>query len=215
MTFSLTNRLSEALKLLPKTNNYLDIGADCGYLAISFSKTCKNVYASENKIGPFNLLKKTILDNNSNVIPLFGDGLSILPSDVDTISILGMGGITINKILTRDKSKLNKIKYILVSPQSSYHLVIKTLNNLGYKNIDGKYIFETHYYPILLFEKGSEKLNDLELFFGKIPLTNSDENLKKFIESEITRYTSIGYKLTKSNSLIYNILVKAKEKYFN
>ena len=215
MTFRLTNRLEESLKLLPKTDNYLDVGADRGYLAISFSNTCKNVYASENKLGPFNSLKKTISDNNARVIPLLGDGLDILPSNVETISILGMGGNTIAKILTKDKSKLDNIKYILVSPQSSYPLVIKTLNELGYSNIAGKYIYETHYYPILLFKKGKEKINKYELFFGKIPLNNSDPNLKDYINKEINRYTSIGYKLTKSNSLIYNIFVETKEKYFN
>lgn len=215
MTFRLTNRLKESLKLLPKTDNYLDVGADRGYLAISFSNTCKNVYASENKLGPFNSLKKTILDNNAKVIPLLGDGLDILPSSVDTLSILGMGGNTITKILTKDISKLANIKYILVSPQSSYPLVIKTLNELGYTNINGKYIFETHYYPILLFKKGKEKLNKYELFFGKVPLNKSDKELKKYIDKEISRYTSIGYKLTKSNSLIYNIFIEAREKYFN
>lgn len=215
MTFKLTNRLLESLNLLPKNSCYLDIGADRGYLAIFYASSGNKVYASENKVGPFNILKKTIALNNSSVIPLFGDGLDILPSDVETLSILGMGGNTISKILLDGKNKLSNIKYILVSPQSSTKLVIHTLNDLGFKNTNGKYIFESHYYPILFYEKGEEKLNELELLFGKYPLINKDPNLKKFIDLEINRYSSIGYKLTKSNAIIYNNLILTKEKYFN
>ncbi len=211
MTFSLTNRLKESLELLPKTQSLLDIGADCGFLAISFEKKCSKVYASENKKGPYNSLVSTIKKNDSSVIPLYGDGLEILPNDVETISILGMGGLTINRILTKNMDKLKNIKYILVSPQSSIHLTIKTLNDLGYKNIKGKYIFETRYYPVLLYAKGKEELTDLELFFGKVPFNNKDENLIKYIDSEINRYTNIGYKLTKRNLSMYNIFIQARE----
>ena len=213
MTFSLSNRLKVALKLLPKATGFLDIGADRGYLAITYKSICNkiNVYASENKKGPYSTLLKTINNNNSNVIPLYGDGLDILPSDVDTIALLGMGGLTINKILNENIQKLDQIKYILISPQSSIQETIKNLNKIGYKNIKGKYILETRYYPILLYKKGKEKLNDLESFFGKVPFNNKDNSLKKYVDNEIKRYASFGYKLTGENLLIYNIFIHAKE----
>ena len=208
MTFKLTNRLLECYNLLPKNINLLDIGADRGYLAIYYlnNNLNSNVYASENKIGPYNVLIKTIKDNNSNVVPLFGDGLNVYNSNINinTISILGMGGKTICKILLNNLKLLDNIKYILVSPQSSKEEVISLLNKIGYKNINGKYIFETRYYPVLLYTKGNEELSDFELRYGKYPCCHKDDNLIKFLYEKKKKYASLIYKHNKNNQIIYN-----------
>ena len=162
---------------------------------MEISKLGNKVFATENKIGPFNKLKNNI--ENTDVIPLFKDGLKDIPSDVNTALILGMGGETIFDILTKDVNALKSLNKIIIEPQSSFQLPISYLLNHHFINIGGAYVFERHYYPLLAFKRCDEKIvkeySEIEKEFGVYPVNNKDPLLKEYLLSlrdELSNYVS-------------------------
>ncbi len=163
----------------------MDIGADSGLLAKELARSHMKVYASENKKGPFlSLSSNTISEQKElGLTCLFTDGIDILPSDVTMLSIMGMGGGTIYDILSRHEKKLNQISYLLIEPQSEYTLPLKFLLDRKYHVIDGHYVHEKRYYPMLLLKKEESKMtyDEVELSYGILPLRNHDEVLKEYL----------------------------------
>lgn len=192
MKTKLSNRLFTASSYI-SSSPIIDVGSDHGQLAIYLSSKGYKVYASENKIGPFNILKESILNSNSSVNCIFLDGIKDMPSEIKSVVILGMGGDTIYKILNEGKSKLSSIDEIIIEPQSSFIKPISFLYENNFKNVDGKFIFERKYYPILKFLHGIEdhQLNDLELNYGSFIVNNKDELLIKKLKSELNKLNSL------------------------
>ena len=72
-------------------------------------------YASDNKIGPFNNLKKTFINSGFDIEIALKDGINDLPKYVNTVIIAGMGGELINKIGAKgfDKNELRTKRFLL------------------------------------------------------------------------------------------------------
>lgn len=185
----LSERLFTACNMIKNdSKSIIDVGADHGLTSIYLAKKGYNVLAIENKVGPFNILSKAVTDAALNNLKChLSDGIDYLPSDIDTCMILGMGGYTITEILEKNVNKLRQFKYILISPQSAFTNPISFLLDNGFKNIDGQYIFEKHFYPILLFEntKDSREYLSIEYLYGSIPCKNKDKLLLEMIDKEI------------------------------
>lgn len=183
MSNDLSKRLNDAYRMLPKDQIIMDIGADRGLLAKELARNNVKVYASENKKGPYQaLLDNTVLEREQYGLEcIFTDGIDILPSCVTTLSLMGMGGGTIYDILSRHEEKLSQIQYLLIEPQSDFTLPLKYLLDRNYHVIDGHYVFEKRYYPMLLLKKEDNTMdyNEVELPFGIIPLRSKDPVLKE------------------------------------
>lgn len=192
MKTKLSNRLYIASTYV-SSSPIIDVGSDHGQLAIYLDSKGYKVYASENKIGPFNILKESILKSNSLVNCIFLDGIKDMPNDIKSVVILGMGGETIYKILNEGRKKLSSIDEIIIEPQSSFIKPISFLYENNFKNIDGKIIYERKYYPILKFIHGKEdhQLNDLELNYGSFIVNNKDELLIKKLKNELIKLNSL------------------------
>ena len=204
---NLTRRLYDAFLLVPEGQIVLDIGADRGLLAKALCEKEKKVYASENKKGPYEaLLQNTIIERKNNLQCIFTDGIDILPEDVTMLSLLGMGGKTIFEILSRHHEKLEQIEYILIEPQSETDLPISFLNQNGYENVQGKYVLETRYYPLLLWKRTCEsiQLTRDEIQFGPYPLNSKDELLYEHLKNEEKRVLSFpeNVQLEKKDQLL-------------
>lgn len=216
MATKLTDRLKQCFDLLPKGITLMDIGADKGYLAIELAKTEKKIYASENKKGPYDGLVKSIEESGcENVISIFADGIDVLPEDVDTLSMLGMGGNTIEEILRRHREKIPQIKYVLIEPQSEPKKAISFLLDNGFENIDGHYLIETRVYPVLLFVNSGLKMSysEVQYEFGPYPLMKRDMILKKLIGDELLFIESMDESIQKTKSGRIELLRKGLEYY--
>ena len=66
-----------------------------------------------------------------DIVPLFSDGLSDIPTTVSTIILAGMGGKTIVDILLAHKEKLKYIDTIIVDAHTSVPFLRKQINDLG------------------------------------------------------------------------------------
>ena len=96
------NRLETAAAWLDSDDILADIGCDHGYLAIyAINNGVKHVQLVDNKKGPLDVAYKNMEEAGyqSEVTFTLSDGLSALEEDVNAVSILGMGGDLISKIL--------------------------------------------------------------------------------------------------------------------
>lgn len=202
MKIALSPRLEEALKMLPTPSVVYDVGADHGFFSLACVSKGDKVYAGENKKGPYQSLCKNLKEfPQYPVTPVFADGLDLLPDEVNTVSLLGMGGKTISEILLKDPKKLRHVDTILVEPQSQVTLTIAALEELGYKNDEGKYVFEKRYYPLLRFRKGKKQLSPLERKYGEVPVKRKDPLLREYLKRQLSYLLPFPEEKEKAESL--------------
>ena len=187
----INNRLKLVGDYVDKGSVPLDIGCDHAKLSIYLLKE-KNfpfVYASDNKIGPLNQARENVnYYNLADKIELIkAEGLNSLNDKIDTITVTGMGGLTINKMFLENKNKLTNIKTIILSPNNFIKEVRETINKLGYYLKDEELVEESNkLYHILVFSKRNKAYSDKELYLGPILMTKNKEIIKKYYRNELS-----------------------------
>lgn len=192
----INNRLRLVGDYVDKGSVPLDIGCDHAKLSIYLLKE-KNfpfVYASDNKIGPLNQARENVnYYNLADKIELIkADGLNSLNDKIDTITITGMGGLTINKMFLENKNKLTDIKTIILSPNNFIKEVRETINKLGYHLKYEELVEESDkLYHILVFSKGNKVYSDKELYLGPILMAKNKEIIKKYYRNELSNINNL------------------------
>lgn len=192
----INNRLKLVGDYVDKGSVPLDIGCDHAKLSIYLLKE-KNfpfVYASDNKIGPLNQARENVnYYNLADKIELIkAEGLNSLNYKIDTITVTGMGGLTINKMFLENKNKLTNIKTIILSPNNFIKEVRETINKLGYYLTDEELVEESNkLYHILVFSKGNKAYSDKELYLGPILMTKNKEIIKKYYRNELSNLNNL------------------------
>ena len=192
----INNRLKLVGDYVDKRSIPLDIGCDHAKLSIYLLKE-KNfpfVYASDNKPGPLNQAKENVNYYNlgDRIKIVKADGLNSLNDKIDTITITGMGGLTINKMFLENKNKLTNIKTIILSPNNFIKEVRETINKLGYYLKDEELVEESNkLYHILVFSKGNKTYSDKELYLGPILMTKNKEIIKKYYRNELSNINKV------------------------
>lgn len=194
MSFPLSLRLNKALELVPEGAVVLDVGSDRGDFLLALEERGHKVYGCENKKGPYLGLVENLKRHGSKAVALFQDGAANLPEDVDTLTILGMGGRTMKGILERMGKKIERIRFLVLSPQSAFEEPILFLDGKGFENTDGLFIHETRDYPILLFVRSAEKkaLTKEERLFGRAPIAKKDPVLQNYLKTKLARLSALG-----------------------
>lgn len=175
-------RLEEISKLI-KGKYLCDVGTDHGYLPlICFNKgIIEKAQLVDNKIKPLESAKKNLQKYQDKCLFLLQDGIQNLDSDIDVISICGMGGELIIKILEANKN-LDNISLVLQANNNVSKLrKWLVLNNFFIEN--EKLIFDKHYYEVILCKKNKDKnimFSKEELDCG-VYLSHEKENLAYFI----------------------------------
>ena len=212
----LSKRLKAIFDMVPTDSIVADVGSDHGKLMISLyeNHVISHGYAIENKKGPYERLKKAIMKAGfiDNVIPLYSDGISELPSCVNTVVIAGMGGKHIIDILKAHPDKLDNVSTLIIDGHSCLPLLREEITKLGYNIADEKIIKEANiFYEIIKFYKSDTAFyseNDVE--FGPIL---RQEKSATFKEKYSERIKEIDNLLTKElpNDVVEK-LTKEKEK---
>ena len=170
-------KISERLKtigdLVPLSSYPLDFGCAHALFTI-YLVTEKNfpmVAASDNKKGPLEQAKKNASSYqvSSKIHFILAEGLAAYQEGMDAVTISGMGGLTINRILLNHKEILKNIKTFILSPNNYSIAVKRNLVKLGYF-IKEEYIVKEKniFYPILIFERGKKFYFAKDLFLGPI-----------------------------------------------
>jgi len=190
----ISKRLASCARYTDGFINLADIGTDHAKLPILCvsSGYVSKAQAIDNKEGPFVLafsnVKKYDLQDKIKVV--LADGLEKIDSDTDVAVISGMGGELIAKILQKDS--LGNIKRIILQPNNHSSSIRRILPNIGYRIIDEIVLEDSKkIYEIIVLEKGTSELSEIETQFGPVNLRFRPHFFIKKLNIEIVKLESI------------------------
>ena len=199
----INNRLKTIGDLVPLSSYPLDIGCDHALLSIYLvkEKGIKKAVASDNKSGPLKKAKENVnfYKVKDKVELIEAEGLNSYKEGIDTITISGMGGLNINRILENNKNYLKNINTIILSPNNYSIAVKRKLLKLGYYISDEKLVKENNIiYQILVFTKGRKYYSYKKIYLGPVLMTKKDELTKEYYKRELETKKSLLEALPKS-----------------
>jgi tRNA (adenine22-N1)-methyltransferase len=205
----LSKRLKKIASYIPEKARLADIGSDHAYLPIFCLLTGKISYAiaSEVVVAPFEkaLLQVDKSGLKSQIEVRLGNGLEVvfLSDEIDVITLSGMGGILIAKILERglQKKRLSSKECLILQPNTNASSVRYWLKNNDYQ-IFAEAILEENakIYEIIVAQKGSAFYSDQELFFGPFLLEEKENIFYKKWKCELVNHKKILNSLKKATN---------------
>ncbi|TFB24828.1 tRNA (adenine(22)-N(1))-methyltransferase TrmK [Filobacillus milosensis] len=160
-----------------------DIGSDHAYLPCYVCLQNPDLFAIAGEVneGPYLAAKKQVekyeLENQIDV--RLGDGLSVLDKgEADCITIAGMGGTLIAKILADGKDKLPHVKRLVLQPNIDAHAIREFAVEEKYEIIAEEIIDDEGYiYEILVLEPTINMVNysEKEMYLGPHLIENKNE----------------------------------------
>ena len=211
---TLSKRLQAIYDMVPYSVT-ADIGSDHGKLMIALFNDGKipKGYAVENKKGPYDRLVKALKEVNidEDVVPLFSDGISELPTVVGTIVLAGMGGDTILKILLDHQENLKRVQTIIIDAHTNTPKLRKEISDLGFVIADEKMVEEDGiYYEIIKFIRSDVAFySEKDIEFGPILRMEKSTTFKQKYEARIKE---IEYLLNNKSLPENKIIVLCEEK---
>ncbi|MBR4421632.1 MAG: SAM-dependent methyltransferase [Erysipelotrichaceae bacterium] len=204
-------RLLQIAMMVEKNKVVFDVGSDHALLPCFLvqNRISPKVYAGEIAEGPFHKVKETIAKNEleEQVIPVFSDGLSKAPDDVDIVVIAGMGYHTICHIL--EQCDVSRYQYFLVQANSHVELLRKYLSEHCYTIEDEKVVYDDFYYQIIRFSADlHEPYTEKEIKYGPVLLKRRDEVFLAYLMDLRDRLTKINQEANKEE---YAITIKEIE----
>lgn len=209
----LKERLKKVGELVTE-DSLIDIGTDHGYLIIDLLKNKKidRAMAVEITNGPLNNVVTNVKNHRMacQVESFLSDGLTKVPiantDNYKAISICGMGGSLIAKILTDSKEKITT-KTLYLQPNNGEKVLRETLVTLGFKIVTEMVVIDNNiYYEIIKAVPGIKKLNPTELYFGPYNLQyQSTEFISKHCE-QLAHLMKVNEQLIKNNKINQKII---------
>lgn len=216
----LTERLKKAAELIGKTEILADIGCDHGYLPIYLLERndISFAYACDVRDGPLEAARKNIIkygfSDKTELVK--SDGLiNIADKKVNVISICGMGGRLIAKILSDSLEYAKAADRLILQPMTEAYVLREFLMKHGFEIKNEVLARENdRFYNIISAEVGAEKRKDIfSIHFGGA-LTESDDLLVlPYLEKNYRIFSAnLRAKEGKEDTGILKILVENLEK---
>ncbi|EGF27701.1 class I SAM-dependent methyltransferase [Rhodopirellula baltica] len=206
-------RLDARLKLVAaeiRGKIHADIGSDHGHLlaALLSADRIERGIAVENKLQPYRNSSATLERLNAEV--RLGDGMDVIEkNEIDSLSICGMGGQSIVRILSEHPNRLPK--QIVLQPNKAIASVRQWARDNGYWLTDEKCTGIKRRFEVLVFSRFGpphdpvyQKLNEvgldepIGLMFGPWFLLRKDERLLQRLAEE-QRYLQSKQNLTQTS----------------
>lgn len=201
----LSKRLQTIAQMVTTGNRLADIGTDHGFLPLYLLEQGRipSALAMDVNEGPLERAKEHIENSDCKqyIETRLSDGLEkLIPGEVDTVVIAGMGGGLMVRILTRELCKLEGLKELILQPQSEQQEVRKCLADIGFSIVDEEMLIEDEKFyvviravPVKGMSEHSEARADdenaintlLENLYGPILLAKKHPVLKEWLEREI------------------------------
>jgi tRNA (adenine22-N1)-methyltransferase len=194
----LSKRLTAIADFIPDSSGCADIGTDHAYLLVALAdRNPKRVLIGvELNSKPLETakdnLKKAGLDDRIQL--RLGDGLTkVLPGEVETVVIAGMGSKTMLDILESSPQVVKRLDRLIVQPMVGVEQVRRWLTQNGFYIEDEELIFEDgQYYQIILALPGSnQELSATLLTLGPKLVEKKHPLLLNYIEQLIMKYEEI------------------------
>lgn len=188
----LSRRLSYIVSFVGEPKGIIDVGCDHGLVCASLSKNrkVKKLYLND--------ISEKCLEKARANVKEFGDmskcsfncafGLSgFCKMKVDTCLIAGMGGEEIVKILENKPDDL-KIKNLCLQPATKMIYLKRWLAENNFKIIKDEFFLSEHvFYNIFKVRSGRNRLDDVQLIFGKNNLKHPSEEFKEYITENLEK----------------------------
>lgn len=204
----LSERLSSVASMVTAGNCLADVGTDHGYVPIYLYERniiSRGIAMDVNK-GPLERARLHIAEFGFEdaIETRLSDGLAALkPGEADSVTIAGMGGPLIIRILSAYPEVTASLKELILQPQSEISEVRVWLYEHGYEIVEEHMVFEDgKYYPMFKAVKNPDcrKLTNLEYKFGRLDVLKETSVLKAFVERELANKKAIIEKLQKESS---------------
>jgi tRNA (adenine22-N1)-methyltransferase len=157
----ISNRLKTVASFVPIESVIADIGSDHAYLPVYLIENgrAKRAIAGEVHEGPFRSAERTVEEYNltDRIEVRKGNGFEVIHEDdaVDTVTIAGMGGGTIQEILERGQPLWKGLRRLVLQPMNHADRLRKYLDQHGWEIIDETLVEEDGIlYEIIVCEKG-------------------------------------------------------------
>lgn len=204
----LSKRLYTIASMVTPGNRIADVGTDHGFLPLYLLEqgNIPSALAMDVNEGPLERAKEHIASSNcqSYIETRLSDGLSkLIPGEVDTVVIAGMGGGLMVRILTQDLSKLEGLKELILQPQSEIREVRTCMERIGFSIVDEEMLVEDEKYYVVIraipaaqcepcqaVETCKEDMDGvvystLEHLYGPVLLQKKHPILREWLEREI------------------------------
>jgi len=198
----LSKRLKEISDFILPTDRVVDIGCDHALVDIYLCEEYDDIkiIASDIHEDALKSARNNIEKHNlsSRIETRLGDGLTIVnPNEFDTILIAGMGFYTIKKILSNKPKMINYPK-IVIQCNTDVVKLRKFVIKLGYKITKEKLVMDNDIiYTIIEFNKGEEKYDYDQIYFGPEILKNKDELFYEYYSKKLLKYENLLLQLPK------------------
>ena len=186
----INERLKKIGDLVPLSSYPLDIGCDHALLTIYLIKerSIEKALAADNKEGPLQMAKVNIANYHleDKIELILADGLDAYRKGVNVVTISGMGGLTINKIIDKGRKYLKYINTFILSPNNYTIAVKRKLKRYGYY-ISDEYVVKdkNKIYQIMVFTKGKKYYSYKKLFLGPVLMTRREPLVKEYYLNEL------------------------------
>ncbi len=196
-------RLTTMADMIIKNQAIADIGADHALLPIYMleKQLIPHAIVTEIIAGPYQRAKKAIIASmfSEKIEVRQGDGLDIiLPGEVATIIIAGMGGDTIAEIISRDWDKSASFSRFILQPMSRPHVVRSLLAARGWTINEERLVLENDRFFVILSytpDKKPYKLTPLQEDIGCQLLKNDYRYKQEYLNHFLLKYQKIAGKL--------------------
>ena len=191
--YIINKRLLAAADFVPQDAILADIGSDHAYLPIHLAQTgrIQRALASDINLGPVEAARKNIISYgvSDKVIAQRSDGLDGVESFApDCITVLGMGGELIVRIIDRAPWVRNKKIRLILQPMTHGEILSRYLCEQGFEIVDETILREgerdDRIYRIIVaeFDGVKRELTDVEHYIGRLNLKRKPDGAETYIK---------------------------------
>ena len=207
----LSQRLSSVASMVTAGNCLADVGTDHGYVPIYLYERniIPRAIAMDVNKGPLERARLHIAEFGfENAIETrLSDGMAALkPGEVDSVTIAGMGGPLIIRILSAYPEVTASLKELILQPQSEISEVRSWLYENGYEIIEEHMVYEDgKYYPMMKVVPVEEELAEWNGMnpeviktcdiYGPLLIKNGNPVLRRFLVKQHKQLRDILKKL--------------------
>lgn len=182
----LSERLKQVGSYVEKNARLADIGSDHAYLPCYLAKQRQIEFAIAGEVvkGPFQSAERQVRNEGltDRIEVRMGDGLDVIRAEdeISTITIAGMGGPLIAKILERGKKKASLASRLILQPNVHAWSIRAWAEQNGWQLIEEQILEENQkIYEILVLEKGQMRLSEAERLLGPLLIKQKSEIFQK------------------------------------
>lgn len=207
--YQISKRLKTIASCVPTGSIVADIGTDHAYMPIYLiqNSIASHVIAMDVNKGPLNKAEANIREAgvDGDIELRLSDGLTELESgEADIITISGMGGKLIEKILTNGQAVIKDGQRFVFSPQSEIMHFRRFLEEKGFHTYDEKMVEEDGKYYVIIccqYDAEYEIRRYAQLLYGEKLIEQKNPVLMELLAKELASYRKVRSKVEASNSV--------------